>query len=63
MIFAPCESVGVHVNSPVFELILAPEGGLFSRLNATLFNEPSVIFTVNDNVFFSSMVNLPKGLS
>ena len=31
----PCDSVGVHVNFPVDEFIVAPVGGFFSKLKTT----------------------------
>ena len=61
--FAPCESSGVHMNMPVLELIFAPVGGFFSRLNTRPFNEVSVTLTANDKDFPSSIVNLPNEFS
>ena len=61
--FAPCESVGVHVNIPLFELIFAPIGGFLSRLKIRPCNELSVTLTANDKDFPSSIDNLPNGFS
>ena len=61
--FAPCESVGVQVNMPVFELIFAPIGGFLSRLKIRPCNEVSVTLTANDKDFPSSTDNLPNEFS
>ena len=61
--FAPCESVGVHVNMPVFGLISAPNGEVLSRLKISPCSELSVTFTANDKDFPSSIDNLPNEFS
>ncbi len=42
--------------------MIAPEGGLFSKLNLILSRELGANDTVNDNNFPSSIVNFPIGL-
>ena len=61
-VFPPSESDGVHENNPELDIILAPDGGLFFRLNDTSLIELSESLTVNDNNFPSSIVSFPIGL-
>ena len=61
-VFPPSELDGVHENIPVFNMILAPVGGLFSKVKTTSLTELSSSLAVNDNNLPSSIVNLPIGL-
>ena len=62
-VFPPSELDGVHENTPVFEMILVPAGGLFAKLNTTSLTELSANLAVNSNNLPSSIVNFPNGLS
>ena len=61
-VFPPSELVGVHENTPVFDMILAPAGGFLSKLNTTSLLNYLTNLTVNSNNFPSSMFNFPNGL-
>ncbi len=61
-VFPPSDVDGVHENMPVFEIIFAPSGGFFSKLNTTSLTELSTSLTVKDRNFPSSIVSFPRGL-